>query len=79
MQKYWNEDPNFRHEAAPKPRLTDADYHPIICRKKLALKSACNGRLKNSLSQPKKSHYLMRPMFCVLAKTLSFSMDLPPI
>jgi glycine amidinotransferase len=28
LQKYWEEDPNFRHEAAPKPRLTDADYHP---------------------------------------------------
>ena len=27
MQKYWEEDPNFKHEAAPKPRLTDADYH----------------------------------------------------
>jgi len=24
MQRYWEEDPNFRHEAAPKPRLTDA-------------------------------------------------------
>ncbi|UWP87888.1 serine/threonine protein kinase [Aliiroseovarius crassostreae] len=28
LKKYWEEDPNFRHEAAPKPRLTDADYHP---------------------------------------------------
>jgi len=28
MQQYFNEDPNFRHESAPKPRLTDADYHP---------------------------------------------------
>ncbi|MEO0502661.1 MAG: serine/threonine protein kinase, partial [Pseudomonadota bacterium] len=28
LQRYWEEDPNFRHEAAPKPRLTDADYHP---------------------------------------------------
>jgi phosphoribosyl-ATP pyrophosphohydrolase len=28
MQKYWEEDSNFRHEAAPKPRLTNADYHP---------------------------------------------------
>ena len=28
MQKYWEEDPNFRHEAAPKPRLTDEDYRP---------------------------------------------------
>ena len=28
MQEYFNEDPKFRHESAPKPRLTDADYHP---------------------------------------------------
>jgi glycine amidinotransferase len=28
MQRYWEEDPGFRHEAAPKPRLTDADYRP---------------------------------------------------
>jgi glycine amidinotransferase len=28
LQKYYDEDPNMRHEAAPKPRLTDADYHP---------------------------------------------------
>ena len=28
MQQYWDEDPNFRHEAAPKPRLTNEEYHP---------------------------------------------------
>jgi len=28
MQRYFDEDPNFRHASAPKPRLTDADYHP---------------------------------------------------
>ena len=28
MQGYYDEDPNMRHEAAPKPRLTDADYRP---------------------------------------------------
>ncbi len=26
LQRYWEEDPHFRHEAAPKPRLTAADY-----------------------------------------------------
>jgi len=26
MQRYFEEDPGFRHEAAPKPRLTDRDY-----------------------------------------------------
>ena len=26
MQRFWEEDPEFRHEAAPKPRLTDRDY-----------------------------------------------------
>ena len=28
LQSYWEQDPNFRHEAAPKPRLTDQDYRP---------------------------------------------------
>lgn len=28
IQKYYDEDPAMRHESAPKPRLTDADYHP---------------------------------------------------
>ena len=27
LQKYFVEDPGMRHETAPKPRLTDADYH----------------------------------------------------
>ena len=26
LKKYYDEDPNMRHESAPKPRLTDADY-----------------------------------------------------
>ena len=26
LKKYWEDDPNFRHESAPKPRLTDDDY-----------------------------------------------------
>ncbi|MDC0352555.1 formate dehydrogenase accessory sulfurtransferase FdhD [Candidatus Pelagibacter sp.] len=26
LQEYYNEDPNMRHESAPKPRLTDKDY-----------------------------------------------------
>ena len=26
VKKYYNQDPNMRHESAPKPRLTDADY-----------------------------------------------------
>lgn len=28
LQRYYEEDPGMRHEAAPKPRLTDADYRP---------------------------------------------------
>lgn len=28
MQRYFEEDPRFRHEAAPKPRLTERDYRP---------------------------------------------------
>ena len=27
LQRYYNEDPLMRHESAPKPRLTDADYN----------------------------------------------------
>ena len=27
IQKYFIEDPGMKHESAPKPRLTDADYH----------------------------------------------------
>ncbi len=26
LKEYYNKDPNMRHESAPKPRLTDADY-----------------------------------------------------
>ncbi|MCW8842383.1 MAG: serine/threonine protein kinase, partial [Rhodobacteraceae bacterium] len=37
MQQYWEEDPNFRHEAAPKPRLTDADYHPDYLSEKIGV------------------------------------------
>lgn len=28
LQQYYEDDPKMRHEAAPKPRLTDADYRP---------------------------------------------------
>jgi len=28
LQRYYDDDPAMRHEAAPKPRLTDADYRP---------------------------------------------------
>lgn len=28
LRRFWDEDPNMRHEAAPKPRLTDASYKP---------------------------------------------------
>ncbi|MYI70626.1 MAG: serine/threonine protein kinase, partial [Boseongicola sp. SB0673_bin_14] len=28
LTRYWEEDRNFRHEAAPKPRLADSDYRP---------------------------------------------------
>lgn len=37
MQRYWEEDPNFRHEAAPKPRLTDADYHDDYLSEKIGV------------------------------------------
>ncbi len=64
MQKYWGEDPNFRHESAPKPRLTDADYHPDYLSEKIGMKSACNGPPRSSLSPPRKSRFSTRPTCC---------------
>ena len=37
MQKYWKDDKNFKHEAAPKPRLTDADYHEDYLSEKIGV------------------------------------------
>jgi glycine amidinotransferase len=37
LQKYWEDDPQFRHEAAPKPRLTDADYHADYLSEKIGV------------------------------------------
>ena len=37
LQKYWEEDPNMRHESAPKPRLTDADYRPDYLSEKIGV------------------------------------------
>ena len=37
MQKYWEDDKNFKHEAAPKPRLTDADYHEDYLSEKIGV------------------------------------------
>ena len=43
LKQYWDDDPNMRHEAAPKPRLTDASYKPdylsddIIIEQRLAM------------------------------------------
>jgi len=33
LERYFKEDPNFRREAAPKPRLTDDNYKPDYWRK----------------------------------------------
>ena len=38
LKDYYNQDPNMRHEAAPKPRLTDADYRKDYLSEKLAFK-----------------------------------------
>ena len=35
LQRYYNEDPGMRHEAAPKPRLTDEDYRPDYLSEKI--------------------------------------------
>ena len=37
MERYFDEDPNFRHETAPKPRLTDADYRPDYLNEKIGV------------------------------------------
>ena len=37
LQRYFEEDNNFRHEAAPKPRLTDADYRQDYLKETIGL------------------------------------------
>jgi glycine amidinotransferase len=37
LQAYYNDDPNMRHESAPKPRLTDADYRPDYLSEKIGV------------------------------------------
>ena len=38
LQKYYKEDPKMRHESAPKPRLTDLDYHKDYLSEKIGVK-----------------------------------------
>lgn len=35
LKQYFEDDPKFRHEAAPKPRLTNEDYHPDYLSEKI--------------------------------------------
>jgi len=37
LQRYFDEDPRFRHETAPKPRLTDADYRADYLSEKIGV------------------------------------------
>lgn len=37
LAQYYNDDPQMRHEAAPKPRLTDASYHPDYLSEKIGV------------------------------------------
>ena len=37
LKKYYNSDPNMRHESAPKPRLTDADYRKDYLSEKIGI------------------------------------------
>ena len=46
-QNYYNLDPNMKHEAAPKPRLTDADYRKDYLSDKIGIQKDLNGQLKN--------------------------------
>jgi len=37
LKKYYDEDSNMRHESAPKPRLTDADYRKDYLSEKIGI------------------------------------------
>ena len=49
LKKYYEEDSNMRHESAPKPRLTDADYRKDYYQTKSVYKKDFNGLKKNFL------------------------------
>ncbi len=76
MQQYFNEDPKFRHEAAPKPRLTDADYHPDYLSDKIGVEKRLKWAAEKVLCDHRgRATCLMRRMCCVLGVIWWFSMD----
>lgn len=70
LQKYFEEDEGFRHTAAPKPRMTDASYHPDYLSEKIGVEQ----RLKWTAEK----HFVTteeEPMFDA-ADVLRFGKDL---
>ena len=65
--KILGRDPNFRHEAAPKPRRTNEDYHPDYLSDKIGGKTA-SGRSKKFFVTTDAERYSTPQMFCVLAR-----------
>ena len=47
LQKYYNEDPEMRHESAPKPRLTDKDYRKDYLSDKIGITKRLEWTKKN--------------------------------
>ena len=50
IQKYYNSDPNMRHESAPKPRLTDADYRKDYLSDKIGIQKRLEWTEEKSVS-----------------------------
>ena len=78
MQQLFQRGPEVPPRSAPKPRLTDADYHPDYLSEKIGDAQRLEWAEKSSLSPPKKSRCLMRPMCCVLAVIWWCNTGLPP-
>ena len=68
LKKYYDQDKNMRHESAPKPRLTDADYRKDYLSDKIGVKKDWSGLKKNFLLLQKKNHYLMLQIYYDLVR-----------
>ena len=70
LQKYSDLDPNFKHEAAPKPRLTEQGYPPDYLLKKIGDKTRFGWSVKKLFVTIEEE-----PLF-VTADILRFGRDL---
>ncbi|GIR84183.1 MAG: hypothetical protein CM15mP85_08070 [Rhodobacterales bacterium] len=73
MEKYWEEDPNFRHEAAPKPRLTDRDYRADYLSEKIGIEKRLKWTAEKFFVTTEEEPLLMPLMSSGLGKTWLFS------